>query len=227
MEPRDDNLDDLLIDYALGEIDPADKARVELLLAERPELMREARALKRMVSRMGVRMITPAPRLVSRTRHAAHEAGAKRGTRAWLVRRPVLASVAGLVVLAFLVVMVGPAIWSPGPGKTPTAVGEAGTVGMPNEVNAFLQKSLEEMRALDAGRAPDDLSERAGQAMLLQQKPLSDEQRAVLQDIEALWGEGYKRINLAGQLTDDIIMELKGMAAEKKLAERIEALLAP
>jgi anti-sigma factor RsiW len=227
MEPKDDNLDDLVIDYALGEIDPADRARVELLLAERPELMREARALKRMVSRLGISMISPPPRLVSRARHAAHEAGAKRGTRAWLVRRPVLASVAGLVALALLVVLVGPSIWSLGPGKPPKAVGEAGTVAMPHELNAFLLKSLEDVRALTQGRVHEDLSERAAEAMLWQKQPLPEAQRAVLQDIEALWREGYKRINLAGRLTDDIIMRLKGLAAEKRLVERIEALLGP
>jgi len=223
MEPKDENLDELLITYALGEIDPDDKARVELLLAERPELMREARALKRMVSHMGVSMITPPPRLVSHTRRAAHEAGAKRRTRAWLVRRPAVATAAGLVALALLVVLVGPSFWSPGDDETETRIGAAAT--MPQELKTFLESSLAEMRALADGQVPDDPSERAAQAMLWLKEPLPKAQYAVLQDIKVVWQEAHNRINSAGQLTDDIIVALREMAADKRLVERIEALL--
>jgi hypothetical protein len=230
MEPDEKNRDELLIDYALGELDPEERARVELMLAERPELMREARALKRMVARMGVSMVIPPPRLVSRTRHAAYEARAKRrGWRGLLpaaLRRPVTAAAAGLVAVALVVALVGPMFWSGGRDETLTPVGNAAT--MPDELKSFLVQSLGDMRTLSRGEAPavEDFSEPAGQAMLLEEGPLSPPQRAVIADIEAVWRHGYDRVNAVGSLSGEIIAELRELVGRKRLVERIEALLA-
>ena len=224
---KDEDIDELLIDYALGELDADEQARVEVMLAERPELMREAKALKRMVARMGVSMIVPSPRLVSRTRHAAYEARAKRhgrrGTLAAALRRPVTAGAAALVVVALVVAVVGPRVWSPGRDRAPTSVGAAATITQ--ELRSFLESDLEHLRALSYGRAPavEDFSEPAGQAMLLAEKPgCTEAQRTLLQDIAAVWREGYTRVNSVGYLSSEIIMELRDLVVEKRLVERIE-----
>ncbi len=230
MEPNDKEIDELLIDYALGQLDPAETRRVELMLAERPELMREARALKRMVSRMGVSMIMPPPKLVSRTRHAAYEARAKRhGWRGILpaaLRKPVTVAAAGLVVVALVVALVGPTFWSTSPEEGPTPYGVAATISA--DLNSFLESNLEYMRALARGEPPDleDFSVAAAQATKLAERTeFTDAQLAVLEDIEAVWRHGYNRVNSVGYLSDKIIVELKGLAAKKHLVERIEALL--
>ena len=125
--------DEMLIDYALGEIDPEETARIELLLAEHPALMREAHWLKRMVSHMGVSTVMPPPRLISRTRHAAYEAAAtRRGWRGLLwaaLRRPVTVATAGLVAVVLLVALVGPALWSPPDAGDPTDAGGPTDIG--------------------------------------------------------------------------------------------------
>jgi len=230
MKPDENNIDELLIDYALGELDADETARVELLLAERPELMREARALKRMVSRMGVSMIMPPPRLVSRTRHAAYEAqtrgrGGRRILRAAL-RRPATLAAAGLVAAALVVALVGPGLWS-GSDEQPPAIRQAATIS--EELKSFLEHNLEEMRALSRGEAPaeEDLSRPAAQAMLLLKKqPLAPPQRAVLEDIEAVWRHGYERFSSEGHLSDETVAELRELVTRKRLVERTEAMLA-
>jgi len=230
MKPKDEKIDELLIDYALGELDPDEKTRVELMLAERPELMREAKALKRMVARMGVSMIMPPPRVVSRTRHAAYEARAKRpgwrGTFVAALRRPVTVAAAALVVVALVVALVGPRIWSPGTDEGPRPIGAAATVSQ--ELKAFLDRSLEHMRALSNSQAPavQDFSEPAAQAMLLAEKPgCAEKEAAVLKDIAAVWRKGYERVNSVGYLSQETITELRAIVVEKRLVERIEALL--
>ena len=228
MKPNDENRDKLLIDYALGELDTEETTRVELMLAENPELMREARALKRMVSRMGVSMIMPPPKLVSRTRHAAYEARAKR--RGWhsilpaALRRPAIAAVAVLAAAVLVVAFVGPSMWPPPEPATP--IRAAGT--MPQELRPFLESNLGHMRALANGEFPDigDFSVPVGQAMLLQEKPLTDdEQLALLKDIETVWRLARDRADPTGQLSAKTIEELADLVAEKRLLERTEELL--
>jgi len=233
MEPknREKDIDELLIDYALGEIDPEDKGRVELMLAEKPELMREARALKRMAAHFGVSMIVPSPRLTSRVRHAAYEARAGRGGWRRLVwtafRRPIAAAAAGLVAVALVVALVRPWLWGPSDqGSGTHQIGTAAT--MLPELKTFLQEDLRQLQALESGQAldPEDFSVAAGSAMMLAEKAgVTDAQRAVLQDIKAVWEHGHNRVNSFGRLSDDIIVEMRDLAAQKRLVERIEALL--
>jgi hypothetical protein len=220
--------DEMLIDYALGELDPKDAARVELLLAEHPELMREARALKRMVSHMGVSMVMPPPRLVSRTRHAAYEATAgRRGWRGLLwaaLRRPVTAAAAGLVAVVLVIALVGPSLWSP---TGPTSIGSPAE--LPESLRVFFEKNLVYMKALSRGERPDveDYSVEAGKAMLLaEEKGVDSAQLLLLQDIEGVWRVGYERANSGRVRSEAIIAELKGMVQDKKLVERLEAQLA-
>ena len=190
--------------------------------------MREARALKRMVSRMGVSMIMPPPRLVSRTRHAAYEArtrgrGGRRVLRAAL-RRPATVAAAGLVAAALVVALVGPSLWS-GSDDQPTRIGQAATIS--EELKSFLEHNLEDMRALSRGEVPaeEDFSRPAAQAMLLQEQPLAPPQRAVLEDIEAVWRYGYERVSLEGHLSDETVAELKELVTRKRIVERTEAML--
>jgi len=228
MKKKDQDIDDVLIDYALGQLDPNDTARVELMLAERPELMREARALKRMVSHMGVSMIVPPPGLVSRTRRAAREARAgRRGWRGVLptaLRRPLVPAAAGVVVLALVALLVVPGLWPTRPGG-PTSISDAGSTQQ--RLVSFLQGSLDEMRTLARGQAPavEDPSERAAQAMLWQKEPLPKAQLDVLHDIETVWRTAYERAGPAGILSDETITELQDLVAQKRLVERIEALM--
>jgi len=226
MEPDKNNIDELLIDYALGELDADETTRVELLLAEQPELMREARALKRMVSRMGVSMIMPPPRLVSQTRHAAYNARSRprRILRAAL-RRPAAVAAVGLVAAALVVALVGPGLWS-GSDDEPTGIRQAATIS--EELQSFLEHNLEEMRALSRGDAPaeEDFSRPAAQAMLLLKQPLAPPHRAVLEDIESVWRYGYDRFSSEGRLTDETVAELKELVTRKRLVERTEAMLA-
>ncbi|MBN1916391.1 MAG: hypothetical protein JW889_00665 [Verrucomicrobia bacterium] len=230
MKPNDKqtNTDDLLIDYALGEIDPKDKVRVELMLAQNPELMREARALKRMASHMGVSMITPSPQLTSRVRHAAYEARARRGGWRFIgdaLRRPMTAAVAGLVVAALVIALVGPSVWrTSDQGTTTSPVGDAGS--MPEDLRTFLRANQQQLQKLRRGEALDSerFSIAAGNAMVLAEKA-TDSQRAVLVDIEVIWRHGHDRVNSVGYLSDDIVMELKNLAAQKQLIDRIEQLL--
>jgi hypothetical protein len=229
MKKKDEHIDELLIDYALGQLDPTDKARVELMLAERPELMREARALKRMISHMGVSTIVPPPRLVSRTRHAAYQARAKR--RGWrgivpaALHRPLVPAAAGVVVLAIVAILVVPALLPSRPGDGPTHIGGPGTLG--EELTSFMQSSLDDMRTLARGEDPavDDPSERAGQAMFWQEQPLPTAQLEVLRDIETVWRTAYERAGPAGVLANETITELQHLVAQKRLVERIEALV--
>jgi hypothetical protein len=227
MKPDENNIDELLVDYALGELDADETARVELLLAERPELMREARALKRTVSRMGVSMIMPPPQLVSRTRHAAYAARSKRrGILHAALRRPVTVAAAGLVAAALVLALIGPGLWS-GTDDQPTAIGQAATIS--EELRTFLEHNLAEMRALSRGEAPaeEDFSRPAAQAMLfLEEQPLAPPQRAVLEDVEAVWRYGYERVSSQGRLTDETLAELKKLVTRKRLVERTEAMLA-
>jgi len=231
MEPDNKNIEDLLIDYALGEIGPEDKVRVELMLAEDPGLMREARALKRMVSHMGVSMVMPPPRVAGRVRHAAYEAASRRGGWRRLVwsalRRPVTAAAAGLVVVALLVALIGPSLWH-GPGRKPPTypVGSAGTIAP--DLKAFLEDNVRRLDALQHGEAldPEAFSPVAGNAMLLAEKAdVPAAQRDLLLDIAAVWKHGHERFYAVGYLSDEIIVELKGLAAGKQLVERIEKLL--
>jgi hypothetical protein len=232
MEPKENNTDELLIDYALGQLDPDEQTRVELMLAERPELMREARALKRMASHMGVTMIMPPPRLVSRTRHAAHEARARR--RGWrelalaALRRPVTAAAAALIIVAFVVALVGPSLWQTPPEEGLVRTTQAGTI-LP-DLGSFLESNLGYMRALSRGEAPgvDDPSVPAGEAMELAKKPgVTEAQHAVLEDVEAVWRLCYKRVTSDGYLSGKTIKELKALVDEKRLVERLEALVPP
>ncbi len=230
MKKKDQDIDDVLIDYALGQLDPNDTARVELMLAERPELMREARALKRMVSHMGVSMIVPPPRLVSRTRRAAREARARRpGWRGVLpaaLRRPLVPAAAGVVVLAIVALLVVPGLLPSRPGDVTTPhYTTPGTLG--EELTSFMQSSLSEMRTLARGKDPgvEDPSERAAQAMLWQKEPLPEAQLEVLHDIETVWRTAYERAGPAGILSDETITELQDLVAQKRLVERIEALM--